>query len=75
MKERLTAFVQNKGITYRVLRDQTGEVFKRYLVLGTPTLVVIDKDQKTYYRGHVLEQAIHKLMDCALKNAPRRESS
>jgi len=62
--ERLASFAQKKGVTYTILRDETGEVFKRYVVLGTPTLVVIDTESKMYYRGHILEEAVGKLEEC-----------
>lgn len=56
-------FIEKKGIKYTVLLDSTGEVAKRYGVVGIPKNVLIDKEGRILYKGHSVEECEEKIKE------------
>lgn len=56
-RAKVASFAQSKGIAYRVLLDEKGEVAGKYRVHGVPTLFVIDRDGTIRYEGHEVGEA------------------
>jgi thiol:disulfide interchange protein len=40
----IDAFLQEFGVTYPIVLDESGDTFKTYNVLGLPTTVFVDRD-------------------------------
>ncbi|HZW37480.1 MAG TPA: TlpA disulfide reductase family protein [Candidatus Deferrimicrobiaceae bacterium] len=57
-KERVTAFVKAKNVSYPVLLDRNGKVARQYRVLGIPTYVVLDKKGEIVYSGNDLPPSL-----------------
>lgn len=67
-RQNAEAFVEEYGITFPILLDETGEVTESYRVLGVPTSVFVNKDGVIVnsYIGAMTEQQldtfVHELM-------------
>lgn len=64
--EKVKKFVEQKGIKYDVLLDQKGDVARKYGIKGTPTSIVIDRNENYAYFGYELpkaEKAIESLLE------------
>ena len=46
------AVVKQYGLSYRQVRDRDLSLTRRFEVTGTPTIVVVGKNQKTLYNAH-----------------------
>lgn len=57
---------KDTGVTYRLARDQQGEIFQAFGALGMPTTVFIDAD------GNVIDLVVGQLSDEALMDYIRR---
>ena len=55
------AFIDERGITYPVLMDTTGEMFSGYRILSFPTTFMIDKDG--YVFGYAAGMLTADVMD------------
>lgn len=56
-REQVSAFAARRNIGYTVLLDSDGEVARKYAVNAVPTLIVIGRDGKAFYRGHSSSEA------------------
>ena len=55
------AFIDERGITYPVLMDTTGEMFSGYRILSFPTTFMIDKDGNIF--GYISGMLTPDMMD------------
>ena len=51
-RKKANAFIKRKQVTSPVLLDRTGQVARKYRVVGIPTYILIDRKGKVVYRGH-----------------------
>lgn len=45
--------VHDTGMTFPYLRDETGEIAKKYQVQCTPDIYLLNKEKKLYYHGRI----------------------
>ena len=50
-REKVAAWVRDKGVTVRVLLDRDGAVAAAYRVTGTPTVIVVGRDGRMVARA------------------------
>jgi peroxiredoxin len=50
-RERVAAWVRERGLTVRVLLDANGTAARAYQVRGTPTVVLVDRGGRLVARG------------------------
>jgi peroxiredoxin len=61
-REKVSAFISSKKVTFPVLLDRSGSVARKYRVVGIPTYILIDRDGRVVYRGHDLPE-IQKVLE------------
>jgi peroxiredoxin len=57
------SFAEKEGITYRILLDSDAQVTNLYGITGIPSLILIDRQRRIHYQGHVVEEAEAKLSE------------
>lgn len=70
--EELTQFLEDRGYTYPVVMDTTGEMFEAYGIFSFPTTFMIDKDGNVY--GYVSGSISKDMMDNIVKQVMEAES-
>jgi peroxiredoxin len=53
-REKVAQAVKSRGIRYPVLLDERGQAARAFGIVGVPTYILIGRDGKVAYRGHVL---------------------
>lgn len=66
-KEEINAFLEEKGITFPVVFDETGQVLLDYYIYAYPTTFIIDKDGNIY--GYAASMLTKDIMDNVIKQA------
>jgi len=62
-KGEVARFAAKHKISYRILLDTDGAVFRRYAIEGVPTLFIVDRDGRIYHVTHVARDAKRKLIE------------
>ncbi|RMH34294.1 MAG: TlpA family protein disulfide reductase [Acidobacteria bacterium] len=65
---RISQGIKEFGIRYTVLKDKDTSVARRYKVIGTPTVVFLDRRGIVRYFGNELPKNYAEILDEALKN-------
>jgi len=55
--------IKDWGIKYQVARDEGSKVTTRFGVIGTPTIIILDKNGKVKYNGNKLPEDYPKILD------------
>lgn len=61
--EKVSSFMDRKGIGYTVLLDPRGQVARMYGIVGIPTYVVISRGGEIVYRGNDLPADLSNHLD------------
>jgi len=61
-REKVARAVKARGIRYPVLLDERGEAAQAFGVVGLPTYIIIGREGKVLYRGHVLPGDISRYL-------------
>jgi len=59
--KKVNAYIEANMVAFPVLLDRKGIVAKAYKVIGVPTYVLIDRDGRIAFRGHVLPEIARHL--------------
>ncbi|HSQ14728.1 MAG TPA: TlpA disulfide reductase family protein, partial [Candidatus Binatia bacterium] len=61
-REKVALAVKSRGIRYPVLLDERGQAARAFGVVGVPTYLIIGREGKVLYRGHVLPGDISRYL-------------
>jgi peroxiredoxin len=64
---RVSEGIRDLGIKYTVAKDTTTSVAKSYKVIGTPTVVILDKEGKVSYFGNEIPKNSNELFASLLQ--------
>ena len=61
-REKVAQAVTSRGIRYPVLLDERGQAARAFGIVGVPTYILIGREGKVLYRGHVLPGDISRYL-------------
>lgn len=72
-QNKLTAYIENKGYKFTVLKDKEAETLRSYLIRGVPTTIVVDKSGIVAARveGPLTEKLLNELIKNSSDKAQR----
>lgn len=62
-KEKVFSLINRYHISYTMLLDSDGKIAHKYSVRGIPFLVLIDKEGKVFWMGHLIDEEAKNLID------------
>jgi thiol-disulfide isomerase/thioredoxin len=61
-REKVTAFIKEKNVSYTVLLDRKGDAARRYKIVGIPTYILLDAQGKIAFFDNALPPSIEKFL-------------
>ena len=76
-KEVVTSYTKNNGLTFKMLTDENGSIFKQYQAFGFPTIFIIDKNGviREKILGNIQTDKLEKLIQRQIDIQKEAEAS